>query len=127
MNEVPKAKVNGQLKCQCIKADGTQCTNNAKPPTEFCGLHKNCKNPIVIEDVAVEVVPDVLNVEIIPEKAKTKRVQKETIKTKRVQKVKEEKQQCHCIKANNERCTNNAIPNSEFCGIHSKNCKNPIK
>jgi hypothetical protein len=90
-------------------------------------LHKNCKNPIVIEDVAVEVVPDVLNVEIIPEKAKTKRVQKETVKTKRVQKVKEDKQQCHCIKANNERCTNNAIPNSEFCGIHSKNCKNPIK
>jgi len=114
--KLPKAK--NDPKCKCIKADGSRCTNNAKLPSEYCGMHKNCKNPME------EVVEEVVEVPEVVEKAKTKRVQKEGVKTKRV--PKEDKVQCHCIKANGDRCTLNALPNSEFCGTH-KNCKNPIK
>ena len=114
---LPKAVEDGI--CECIKANGDRCTNKAKPQSRFCGTHKDCKNPIVIEDVAVEVVPDIL-VANVTEKTKTKRAEKEGVKTKRVRK--EDKQQCRCIKANGERCTLNALPNSEFCGTHKK-CK----
>jgi hypothetical protein len=137
VKDVAEVKVD---RCQCLKANGLQCTNKPKHPSKFCGMHTNCKKPVGNELVP-EVVEVIEAIEAEPQEAepheaepheaevkniqKTKRLKKDNEpKTKRVQK--EEKPKCQCIKADGQRCTANALPNSNYCGTH-KNCKNPIK
>src|SRR3989344_7372302 len=42
-------------RCACALTTGprkgSQCSNQAKPGSNFCGGHKNCKNPIVIPQI----------------------------------------------------------------------------
>ena len=46
-------------KCACILASGhhkgIQCSNQAKPGSTFCGIHKNCKNPISVSQIRENV------------------------------------------------------------------------
>ena len=34
--------------CQCIQINRKRCPNRAKENSMYCGVHKNCKNPILI-------------------------------------------------------------------------------
>jgi hypothetical protein len=31
--------------CECIKKDGVRCHFRAKPPSPYCGIHKDCQRP----------------------------------------------------------------------------------
>jgi hypothetical protein len=114
--------------CECVKANGKRCTYKAKPGSDFCGLHTDCKNPIQPE----APVPEAPEPEPAPEAAPEPAPEPAPKKTKRVAKVvesktkKAEKGICECIKANGQRCTYKAKPGSDFCGLHT-DCKNPIQ
>jgi len=43
-----KLSVLDHPKCECIKTDGSKCANNAKLPSNFCGIHKSCKTPMAV-------------------------------------------------------------------------------
>ena len=101
-----------QDKCLCIKNSGERCTNKSKLPSEFCGIHRNCKQAVkqaVKLPSPVRQPPPVRQ----PSPVRQPPLPREEI--------------CLCInKSLGERCINKSKPPSEFCGIH-RNCKQPVK
>jgi len=88
------------MSCICKKntKSDEKCTHKSKPDSDFCGVHKKCKEEY---------------------KAKKKSAGKKSAES--------EKPRCSCINSTSgERCKNKPKDGSKFCGVH-KECKNPVK
>ena len=91
------------MSCICKKntKSDEKCTHKSKPDSDFCGVHKKCK-----------------------EKYKAKSSRKKSVGKKSAE---SEKPRCSCINSTSgERCKNKAKDGSKFCAVH-KECKNPVK
>jgi hypothetical protein len=89
------------MSCICKKntKSDEKCTHKSKPDSDFCGVHKKCKEKYKAK--------------------KSKSVGKKSVES--------EKPRCSCINSTSgERCKNKAKDGSKFCGVH-KECKNPVK
>src|SRR3989338_1101088 len=75
-------------RCVCILASGprkdSQCSNQAKPGSQFCGVHKNCKKIIDSIQVRQRVEPQ--------ESQEKQRMEKQRVEKQRVEKQRVEKQ-----------------------------------
>jgi len=94
------------MSCICkknIKSD-EKCTHKSKPDSNYCGVHKQCKNEY-----------------------KKPVSKKSPSKKSPSKKPVSEKSRCSCINSTSgERCKNNAKNDSKFCSVH-KECKNSVK
>ena len=89
------------MSCICKKntKSDEKCTHKSKPDSDFCGVHKKCKEKYKVK--------------------KSKSAGKKSAES--------EKPRCSCINSTSgERCKNKPKDGSKFCGVH-KECKNPVK
>jgi hypothetical protein len=104
------------MSCICkknIKSD-EKCTHKSKPDSNYCGVHKQCKNEYK---------------KPVSKKSPSKKSpsKKSPSKKSSSKKPVSEKPRCSCINSTSgERCKNNAKNDSKFCSVH-KECKNSVK
>jgi hypothetical protein len=104
------------MSCICkknIKSD-EKCTHKSKPDSNYCGVHKQCKNEYK---------------KPVSKKSPSKKSpsKKPSSKKSSSKKSVSEKPRCSCINSTSgERCKNNAKNDSKFCSVH-KECKNSVK
>jgi hypothetical protein len=104
------------MSCICkknIKSD-EKCTHKSKPDSNYCGVHKQCKNEYK---------------KPVSKKSPSKKSpsKKPSSKKSSSKKSVSEKPRCSCINSTSgERCKNNAKNDSKFCSVH-KECKNSAK
>ena len=94
------------MSCICKKntKSDEKCTHKSKPDSDFCGVHKKCK-----------------------EEYKAKKSKSSRKKSAGKKSADYEKPRCSCINSTSgERCKNKAKDGSKFCAVH-KECKNPVK
>ena len=99
------------MSCICKKntKSDEKCTHKSKPDSDFCGVHKKCKEKYKVK--------------------KSKSAGKKSAGKKSAGKksAESEKPRCSCINSTSgERCKNKPKDGSKFCGVH-KECKNPVK
>ena len=109
-------------RCVCILASGprkdSQCSNQAKPGSQFCGVHKNCKKIIDSIQVRQRVEPQESQEKQRMEKQRVEkqRVEKQRVEKQRMEKQRMEKQrQDHPVsRPGGDPIVDPSIPKSQF-------------
>jgi hypothetical protein len=114
------------MSCICkknIKSD-EKCTHKSKPDSNYCGVHKQCKNEYK-KPVSKKSPSKKSPSKKSPSKKSPSK--KSSSKKSSSKKPVSEKPRCSCINSTSgERCKNNAKNDSKFCSVH-KECKNSVK
>jgi hypothetical protein len=122
------------MSCICkknIKSD-EKCTHKSKPDSNYCGVHKQCKDEYKKSKKPTSKKPtskkSASKKSASKKSASKKSASKKSASKKSASKKSaSEKSRCSCINSTSgERCKNNAKDDSKFCNVHKK-CKNPVK
>ena len=102
-------------KCLCTNASTKQrCTYKTKPQSDFCGIHKNCKDKVQRPPSPPQRQPSPLQRQPSP------------LQRPPSPQINRKEKICLCMnQSKGKRCENKAKPGLDFCGVHRK-CKNMI-